>query len=139
MKKYKSKIGKGLVVFLSIVFIGFAVKMTMDFSWTALAIVLPLVIFIVHMFWTTYCIIDNGILKIKCGMLYNHKIEIESILKMIETNTIISSPALSLDRLEIVYNKYDRIIISPKNKQEFINNLLEINPNIEIIYKKKGR
>jgi len=67
--------------------------------------------------------------------LVNTKIPISSINTIKETDNIISSPAASLDRLEIFYGKYDSIIISPMDKNEFIQDLLKINPNIEVDYK----
>jgi hypothetical protein len=65
-------------------------------------------------------------------MIWNTKIEIKSIRKIYRTNNPLSSPALSLDRLAIVYNKFDEILISPKERNEFIDELLKINPSIEI-------
>ena len=47
-----------------------------------------------------------------------------------------SAPANSFDRIEIIYNKFDSIIISPENKQQFIESLLVINPDIKVKYKK---
>lgn len=41
-------------------------------------------------------------------------------------------PALGIAGLIIRYSKFDDIYISPKNKKEFIEALLEINPHIEI-------
>lgn len=48
---------------------------------------------------------------------------------------MLSSPALSLDRLEVFYNKFDSVIISPQNKEDFIVALQNINPAIEYIKK----
>lgn len=47
-------------------------------------------------------------------IIWRTKIPIESIHKVYRTRTPLSSPALSLDRIAIVYNKYDEIFISPK-------------------------
>jgi len=62
----------------------------------------------------------------------NGKIDISSIRKIEATNNIISSPAASFDRLEIFYKTYESIIVSPKNKDEFLSDLTRINPKIEI-------
>lgn len=64
--------------------------------------------------------------------VYWIKIDIQSIRKICKTSNPISSPALSLDRIEIIYNKYDSLLISPKDKQSFVEDLLKINPNIEV-------
>ncbi|MCB0443641.1 MAG: PH domain-containing protein, partial [Flavobacterium sp.] len=58
------------------------------------------------------------------------KIDIHSIKRIFKTNNPLSSPALSLDRIAIVYNKYDEVLISPKFKKEFVDVLLKINPSI---------
>ena len=36
-----------------------------------------------------------------------------------------------------MYNKYDTVLVSAKDKKGFINSLTEINPNIEVVYRKK--
>lgn len=61
------------------------------------------------------------------------KIDIKSIRKIYSTNNPLSSPALSLDRIAVVYNKYDEVLISPKERADFIQELLKINPNIEVV------
>jgi hypothetical protein len=37
-----------------------------------------------------------------------------------------------MDRIEISYGKYEFITISPKNKEEFIRQLLKVNPRIQL-------
>lgn len=138
MKKvFKSKIGLELViplivVFGTILFLTVSVKV----SWLGIAIILPVIVFVIHMFMTTYYVINKNSLTIKCGFLFNKTIDINAIKKISETNNLLSSPATSLDRIEITYGKFDSVIISPKQKKEFINNLIILNPNIEVKYKK---
>ena len=86
---------------------------------------------------TTEYTIDNDKLTVKCGFLYNKTIDIKSIRKITETNNPLKSPATSLDRLEINYGKFDSVLISPKQKSEFINEIKRLNPNIEVKYKHK--
>lgn len=136
MKKYKSKISWKLIAFLAVMFsfIGFEV-VTNPINWLALMVLILCLLFIIHLFTSiSYTIIEDE-LKVKAGFLVNTKIPISSIHKIKETNNLISSPAASLDRLEIFYGKYDSIIISPLDKNEFIQDLLKINPNIEVDYK----
>lgn len=42
-------------------------------------------------------------------------------------------PALSHIGLIITYNQYDDIYISPENREEFVQRLTQINPNINLI------
>lgn len=119
MKKvYKSKIGLELVIPLVLVF-GTVLFLTIsqEPSWIGIAILLPVILFVVHMFVTTNYTIDSDKLTIKCGVLYNKTIGIKTIKKITETNNLLSSPATSLDRLEINYGKFDTVIISPQTKE----------------------
>ena len=50
-------------------------------------------------------------------------IKIESIKKMKPSRCLLSSPAGSLKRLAIHYNKYDVVYISPRNQEDFINEI----------------
>jgi len=139
MKKiYKSKIGLELAIPLVLVF-GTVLTLTIsqEPSWIGIVIFLPVILFVVHMFMTTEYTIDNDKLTVKCGFLYNKTIDIKSIRKITETNNPLSSPATSLDRLEINYGKFDSVLISPKQKSEFINEIKRLNPNIEVKYKNK--
>ena len=97
--------------------------------------ILPVILFVIHMFMTTVYTIDGDKLTIKCGFLYNKNIDIKTIKMISETNNALSSPATSLDRLEINYGKFDSVIISPKLKSEFINEIMRLNPNVEVKYK----
>jgi hypothetical protein len=137
MKKiYNSKIGLELVIPIVII-CGSVLILTMNErpGWIGMMILSPVVLFIVHMFMTTNYTIDNGNLSIRCGFLFHKTIDINTIKKIIETNNPISAPATSIDRLEITYGKMDTVIISPKQKQEFIDDIRKINPNVEVVFK----
>ncbi|PIC80192.1 hypothetical protein CSV75_09545 [Sporosarcina sp. P18a] len=75
--------------------------------------------------------VDGELLKLKFGP-FKSKIHINEIKKISRTKSPFTAPALSVDRLEILYGKYDVINISPKNESEFILSLLAVKPNIQI-------
>lgn len=129
---FKSKLGPGIVTFLSLTLIGATILCAVNGDWLALLFILLIIAFVVHMMMTTDYTIDGDRLLVRSGFVVRLCIEIESINKITETRSFISSPALSLDRLEIHYNKYDSILISPRQKQTFINELLRINSNISV-------
>lgn len=92
---------------------------------------MSLIIFLVsYIFFKTKYIIDNQHLNIVCGFFKYSAIDINDITEINKTKSFIAAPAPSFDRIKISYNRYDNIIISPKNKMDFINNLLLINPKI---------
>lgn len=84
---------------------------------------------------TKYRIKENKLFY--CSGPIRGNIKIANIRKIERWNkwyvTSFIKPALSNDGLIIHYEKFDDIYISPKNKEEFITALLEINPEIEVI------
>ena len=108
-----------------------------SFFWPPVLLSLVAFAFMAHLLLSTHYIVKDGNLKIKSGFIYNLNIQISTIRKINESNSVLSAPASSLDRLEIIYNKYDSVLISPKEKTEFIKTMLEINPTIEVNYKRK--
>ncbi len=130
--KFKSKIDLWLVLFLSVIFGGIAINMALNGVWGSLIFILLVIAFIVHMFATTFYIIEDKKLIVKCGFLITIPIPVEKIKKISETNDLMSSPALSLDRLEILYNISDTVMISPNEKTKFIESIQKINPEVEI-------
>lgn len=137
MEKFKSKISIGLVLFLVVVLGGILLKLLYDGVWSVSALIFFQILFIAHMFWTTFYSIENEKLQIKSGFLINFSIDIQQIKKISETNTLMSAPAISFDRLEILYNKFDTVVISPKEKVRFIEAIQKINPHVEVKLKNK--
>jgi hypothetical protein len=88
--------------------------------------------FIADMYLRTRYQVDDNKLNIQCGFRYKRTIDIGTIKKISETNDPTNSPALSTDRIEIIYNQSDRVLISPANKLGFITHLLQLNPAITI-------
>ena len=132
MKVFKSKIDWwfGLLLVYPIFM---SVKSMLLGEWVGLlglSIVVVLILFFSKT--TRYIINDNQLIVMSTWIVYE-RIDISKITKIEKTNSILSSPALSLDRIRIRYNKYDEVLISPKVKKEFIDELLKVNPTIEII------
>ncbi|MBD1391478.1 PH domain-containing protein [Mucilaginibacter glaciei] len=87
---------------------------------------------------TKYTITGDGKLYVRCGWIVNIEMDIQSIRKLEDTRSVLSSPALSLNRIEIFYNKFDSVMVSPKNKAEFVTELQRIKPSIEYRVSNKG-
>ena len=136
MRKYKSKIGTGLVLFLAVVIGTSSIAMIINQVWAGLVVNLAVAAFIVHLFASTYYVIEGEELLVKCGFLISMRIAIGSVSKIAETNNPLSSPATSLDRIAIYYNTSDVVMISPKEKSDFIQHITRINSKIEVILKK---
>ena len=132
---YRSKVGKGPVAFIVIVLSAVMITMIVLKAWWGLIIDICVLAFIAHLFILTYYTISGNTLKVRSGFIINITIDIATITKIEPTNTMLSAPALSMDRLEVFYNKYDSVVISPGDKAGFIGRLKEINPGIVV---KKG-
>ncbi len=136
MKKYPSKISYGLPFFILAVLIGTTIPTIFKPVWIGLLINTVVLLFTLHLFLNTYYVIDGEFLIVKSGMMFNKKVDINSVKNIKETKTIISAPALSFDRLEVNWGKYTGVVISPKDKKRFIDHMTRINPLIDVQLKK---
>jgi membrane protein YdbS with pleckstrin-like domain len=137
MRKYKSKVGLELVIPIAIILMTTLALMIYQKLWPGVVLIALVAAFIIHMFSTTYYVVADNNLTIKCGFLFNQTIPIQIITKISETRNPLSSPAVSIDRLEIKYNKYSTVLVSPAEKTDFIQTLLAINPAIQVRLKSK--
>jgi hypothetical protein len=106
-------------------------------------VIIPLAaaVLIIWLILSTYYDINAKMLKVVSGPV-RYTIDIDKIKSVRPSRNPLASPALSLDRLEITYSRptdkvetrysWKTILISPKNKDQFIRELLKVNPNIEV-------
>jgi hypothetical protein len=132
MKKiFKSKVDLRVLIPVVIVLLGSGIFFLVNkITIGAIAVVL-LAAFLIYVYMDTlYELTGDNKLKIKSGFFFHEEIYIKSIKKVKPTRGHTVSPALSFDRLEIRYNRYGRVVVSPDNKSEFIRELKEVNPRI---------
>lgn len=130
MQIFKSKIDKSIAVFLFVSLLACFILTIYAQQIPAVIIMMLVLVFCIDLYRNTKYIIDNECLKIKSGILVKKTIEIEKINKISISSSLMSAPALSLDRIEITYNKFDSIVISPSDKELLIAELQKINPLI---------
>jgi hypothetical protein len=97
------------------------------------SLVIPLLIASGISFWiwtATYYEFLPDELLVKAGP-FKWKISYQSIKRVRRTKSLLSSPALSINRLEISHTK-GIILISPEKELEFISLLMKQNPEILI-------
>ncbi|MEY4833980.1 MAG: hypothetical protein RI980_95 [Bacteroidota bacterium] len=98
-------------------------------------LILLLSVVITVTFFTTYYEIQENVLVVSM-FFYKTKIKISEIKTIKYSNSIIKTnfykPGFHHRGIEIVYHKYDDIFISPNNRGQFIEQLIEQNPTIEI-------
>ena len=127
MKIYKSKVDWWLIAVILIAFGYPIVDGILSKEYVLSAVFIALLVLFYFLAKSIQYKIDGENL-----IIWRTKIPIQSIHKVYRTRMPLSSPALSLDRIAIVYNKYDEIFISPKEREEFIKELLKVNPTIEV-------
>ena len=132
---YYSKISYTLLIVIFIVFFGPLIPNIIHECFSNNMIMITLGLFVVyglilHMFFYTTYTIDQKMLHIRCGFFRYKPINIMNMKKISKSSSIVSSPAASFDRIEITYDKFDELIISPKHKLKFIADLQKINPNL---------
>jgi len=131
-KAFKSKID---ILLLSVLLILISVEAYMLYTMTILGIIIVgiFILFFVYLYLDTiYVFTSDKKLKIRIGFFFHKEIYIKSIRKVRAVRHHRASPALSSDRLEISYNRYGRVVVSPSNQTKFIKELTDVNPRIRV-------
>ncbi|MGW5980210.1 PH domain-containing protein [Bacillus mycoides] len=88
---------------------------------------IPLAILFIWSWFSTKYIVGEETITIRSGFV-KKCIFTRDIKQISSTKNPLAAYALSFDRLEIVYGSYETEIISPKNKEQFINLVKSKNP-----------
>lgn len=95
----------------------------------SVVIVAATAVFTEWTFHSTKYTIDGGSLLVQSG-IFHWQIPIAQIESMMRTRNPLSSPAASLDRLAIQYGEGQSLMISPEDRDRFIEAVKAINPAI---------
>lgn len=129
---FYSKIGGFYIV--SLLFVGFVLGylLIIDFSWLALVLdVLIVGILVLMGINTKYTLYNDGKLKVVCGFLPS-RYDVRKAVSVKPTRSLLSAPAVSLDRIEVKFKKGLPLVVSPRDKQGFIAALKAVNPEIKV-------
>lgn len=124
----------GIFLFPNIGFLAVAILLIVEKAWLGLPIILVIALFLNDIYRNTYYSIEDGVLTIDAGRFYLLQIPISNIYKIKPSRDPSKAPANSMDRLSIRYTidgKKKEVLVSPKNKEEFMQALKEINGDIE--------
>ncbi len=133
-KTYRSKIDWWLLGILILAMAFSTLAASRDGNWFAIAINSGIILFIAHLYRKTYYFIAFETLHIRASILVRHEIPVEQISSISKTMNPLSAPALSLQRLAVKTINGGYYLISPrlKDRREFIDALLAINPHIKV-------
>lgn len=126
-KRFPSKVDAWLVLVFAVAMlmqVGAMVSVLLHDNepWAIAVIVLTTVgmfLLIGSMLRFTYYAIDGGQLKVVSGP-FRWRLSLDEIHGVEPTRSVLSSPALSLDRLRIRYGRNRKIMVSPADKAGFL-------------------
>ena len=124
----------GIFLFPNIGLLVVAILLIVEKAWLGLPIILVIALFLNDIYRNTYYSIEDGVLTIDAGRFYLLQIPISNIYKIKPSRDPSKAPANSMDRLSIRYTKDGKkkeVLVSPENKEEFMQALKEINGDIE--------
>lgn len=123
MKVYRSRISLTLVIFILLVCYVPALFSPKDGMVPYLVAVTIVAGCILLCFCGIKYVIDDDVLKVYSFWGIHEDIKISSITKIEKSRCLLSSPAASWDRLAIHYNKHDVVYISPRNQEDFLDEI----------------
>jgi len=137
MITFKSKIDILLftpLIFINIFLILLSIKNNTNLTILLFIIIMPNFLFAYTILTTYYILIKNN-LYIRYAYAIIKIINISSVTEIrYFSKEIRNSYSLSNDRIEIIYDNDKSIVISPKDKDGFIDELHLINPSIVVSY-----
>ncbi|HEX4052369.1 MAG TPA: PH domain-containing protein [Steroidobacteraceae bacterium] len=89
--------------------------------WALLPLLLAVSVVVWSLTSTTYTF-AGATLLVRCGP-FRWRVPVEQIFAVSETDSVRSAPAMSMDRLEIRFANDGRMLISPRDKAEFLAEL----------------
>jgi hypothetical protein len=132
VRVFPSRVGLFFVVMPILCIGGPALMALFRREWVVLIVLAFFALFVLSFCNTRYTLLTGGRLEIRSGWVYRLVISVADIQRIRPTRNPLSSPALSLDRLEIRYGKGGLVMISPKDREGFLDALLQINPAIRV-------
>ena len=133
MAVYRSKVDAWLVAVCVAVVAVCAVPMLADgVSWVALVINLVVLAAVLLPLFSIKYVIDDDKLTVSCLWVFTDSFAISKIESLrTTTHTFLSAPAASIDRIEVKCGRRS-VIVSPLRREEFIDHLCRINPDIVV-------
>lgn len=132
MKTYRSAISPLLASVIGLCWIVLMWMNIMSKDLTGLALLSGVGLFFTYMYLSTTYGIGDGALHVRSGFVLKERIEIGKITRVSRAKDFLAAPAFSFDRLVIRYGHERSILISPKERKQFLADLLAINPSIII-------
>lgn len=132
--EFKSKVDIWLPLLISILILPllFLLYKNKDFIFILLLMAYGGIMIYIYSFKYIIC---GDKLKVYNSFILLNTYDLNDVVLLKKTHSIISSPASSLDRLQLIFINGKNLIISPVDKKKFIEQVLLVNPRVNLIYK----
>lgn len=91
-------------------------------------VLVPVVAFLVWLYRTTDYRVEGTRLVVRSGP-FAWRVELASVRRIRATNSVLSAPALSLNRIEIQYGNHGTIMVSPEDRRGFVRAIVAQAPH----------
>lgn len=137
---YRSKVDAWLVILLLFVW-AFSLWAVMVGKpsvvlWILTAVIVLMLVAMTDIVTRITYVITGNTLTVKCSFFMKNDFDIRHIKSIKPSYSFVASAGASLDRLAIRFdNSRDVLLISPKDKQGFIDHICRVNPNVVVLEK----
>lgn len=132
-REFRSEVGWGYRLVMALVTFGCVCAFLQTNVWVIICMALVTML-VIHVFLNTwYRVTEDSVLIAHCSIFPEKKIAISDIGTLEPSVMPVSSYALSMNRI-LIYTTDGKpwMMVSPKNRTEFVKLLRSINPQIEI-------
>ena len=135
---YYSRISLRLISFIIIIFVGVSIAPIHELlstrdepAWIPIIIIwLTFLASLVLVFTRKYVIIDDQLIVKQFG-IFSQRYDLRELVCIVPTRDIASAPACSLRRICLSF-KTGTVMISPRNQDDFLDQIRRINPDVRI-------
>ena len=134
MKVYPSRISVSVLVFFYAImaYAGFNAFQSGEIP--AIIIFVCILLLVSGIFFTTRYYVDpeTKTLKVRVLGIPNGSIDLTQVREIRKSRSILSSPAISLDRILLDVKGGPDVLLSPRYQQDFLEEIKKINPDVKI-------
>ena len=130
MKTYRSALSPVLSSAIGFCWTGLVWMNLMAGNGGAVIVLTAVALFFLYLYLSTTYAIDGTTLHVRRGFMFKEKVDVSKITSIAAVREFLAAPAFALDRLVIRYGQDHSVLISPRNRRSFLNDLRAINPSI---------
>ena len=128
---FNSKVDMWLVCLVDGVMVIPAVYALFDFDPAGFIVIAVMWIFVNAVLFGIRYIVEDDTLTVKVAGIRSGRYDLKTLQFVRKTHTLISEPAASMDRIRLDFGNRKSAVISPADRESFIELLKKINPGAD--------